>query len=1475
MQQLSIGSVKDVTGHTEAASGVAGCIKTLLMIQHKVIPRQPNFNQLNPKIGPLGPNNMTIADKRRQWKGDRRTAIVNNYGAAGSNAAIVIQEYCPDDYPESLQYIENLNSEANLTEYPVIITAKTVESLRSYSKALANGLRKPSNFDKAPKLANVAYNLAQKQNRTLDYISISTASSLSGLSNQLASVASGSTDVEKALSGPPPIVLCFGGQNGKTASISEDLARKSPLLWNHLERCDTVCKSLGLASLFEHVFDPSPIEDLPTLHATLFSVQYACARAWLDSGLEVATMVGHSFGQLTALCVAGCFDLSDGLRLVVNRARLIGKQWGPDPGVMISIEGDTKHLDEALSRFKDLGPSYYIDVACYNGPRNIVIAGDMKSMEKAESLCSESPHLKMTQLGNSHAYHSRLIDPILPGLVSTAELISWRQPSISVETCSQRQAWPDVNAELIVEHSRKPVYFSEAISRINQQYPSCLWLEVGSASPIMPMIQRLLPLPRRDALFRLDIGGQAAVNNLSKITSRLWASGSRTEFWPFHRKQNKGHQWLNLPPYQFSKVKHWINYRAPELKTPPAQFKLKSDLLQLVKNGNGEYLFEIDVSQPIFVLGVSGHAVLDQSLCPASMYFELAIRATDLIIHKNDSSGMVPRILGLRISYPLALNSAGQLFLKLEDAKDEFSWCFSLFTERHDQGVHQPIVHAQGTIALLKEEKAHTRFQSVRRLLGSSWYEDIAQSADSERLSGDVIYKVFGQVVNYKPYYRGVRNVIARGSDVVGDIRMPPPPPGVSSHGVSNPFTVDNILQVAGIHVNCLIPSKEHEVLVCTGIAEVHWNQSFWKTSTHQPKLMVYSSLGTSELNALETDIVALHPETGDVLMFLQGAQFTSVQISSLSKVLSKLNNTQSETPKPRTAYPHVGTNSWPDAKQQHKTNGVSLNASPTDNVSNISQRTDGTVGLVSGATPQSDIIGPLKQLLSDVLGVDIAEVQQSSSLSDLGVDSLMISEITSDINQRFQLTLSGSDLSDLTDVKSLSERLESMMQGTTRSPDSEGSLISAEIIDESVAVICNHWLSSHRAEYDEVLLQTNMDQFFDQVYPLQAQLVVAYVTEAFAQLGCDLRKVKPGEILPYFNYLPKHDKVVTQFFRVLQDAGLIVRNQEGIPERTTAHVNTATAGELHNRIVREYPQHAAEHHLLHTTGPLLADCLLGRADPLALLFKDAKAKRLLEDVYTNAPMFKAGTLFLARFLVDSFQRFGQQRPIRIIELGAGTGGTTSLLLEHIATTAQAFEYTFTDLSPSLVAAAKRIFGGRSFMRYQVLDIEKSPVDDLVGHFDIVISTNCIHATRNLELSTSHIRQLLRPDGILCLLELTKNLFWFDLVFGLLEGWWLFEDGRKHALASEIVWREKLFAAGYKSVTWSEGSMQESKILRMIVASPSAEACSSLPENAALPTTETVVMKDSGSLALQADIYYPPKLQRSHIARPIGEDLNL
>lgn len=227
-QKLFLGSVKDNIGHVEAASGVAALIKTILMMQCRTIPKQANFVSLNPTIPPLEQDRMIIPKQTQPWNARRRIAVINNYGAAGSNAAIVLLEKLPAAAEVAVPTMTL--SLTNPPEFPIFISARTRESLLSYCTTLKSYIARAQETDANSMLMNFAFNLSNKQNRSLEYVWTSTTQNLKTLSKQLDASATESNASIKLIEGKRPVVLCFGGQVGRVVSLSKDLFDNCRLL---------------------------------------------------------------------------------------------------------------------------------------------------------------------------------------------------------------------------------------------------------------------------------------------------------------------------------------------------------------------------------------------------------------------------------------------------------------------------------------------------------------------------------------------------------------------------------------------------------------------------------------------------------------------------------------------------------------------------------------------------------------------------------------------------------------------------------------------------------------------------------------------------------------------------------------------------------------------------------------------------------------------------------------------------------------------------------------------------------------------------------------------------------------------------------------------------------------------------------------------------------------------------------------------
>lgn len=231
-EELHLGSVKDNIGHAEAASGIAALLKAILMIQNRTIPKQANFKSLSPRISSSTSDRMSVPKNSQSWASRKLSAVINNYGAAGSNAAIFLQEHSVSDGKRA--ETNGVSASVDLPEYPFFISAKSPESLSSYLAALQSVVTRARETLANDALASLSYNLARKQNHTFEYSWTSTASTLTALSDQLRAMATAPDNLTKMANPTLPIVLCFSGQSGKTVNISEELFYNCKTLQIHL-----------------------------------------------------------------------------------------------------------------------------------------------------------------------------------------------------------------------------------------------------------------------------------------------------------------------------------------------------------------------------------------------------------------------------------------------------------------------------------------------------------------------------------------------------------------------------------------------------------------------------------------------------------------------------------------------------------------------------------------------------------------------------------------------------------------------------------------------------------------------------------------------------------------------------------------------------------------------------------------------------------------------------------------------------------------------------------------------------------------------------------------------------------------------------------------------------------------------------------------------------------------------------------------
>ena len=287
---------------------------------------------------------------------------------------------------------------------------------------------------------------------------------------------------------------------------------------------------------------------------------------------------------------------------------------------------------------------------------------------------------------------------------------------------------------------------------------------------------------------------------------------------------------------------------------------------------------------------------------------------------------------------------------------------------------------------------------------------------------------------------------------------------------------------------------------------------------------------------------------------------------------------------------------------------------------------------------------------------------------------------------------------------------------------------------------------------------------------------------------------------------MPGHRRLFRRLFEMLATAGVLEASGDGFvvkigPDDALPDGMPLDAEAFADEMRERYWHGATEVGLTQRCGGALADVLNGRADGLTLLFSSGQPSAA--DLYLQAPMARAANGMLGETIAALLARRPDDRRLRVLEIGAGTGSATASVLPQLPDAG--FDYVYSDISAGFFSEAEERFAdSRGSIEYRVLDIEKDPVAqgfDLHG-YDLLVASNVLHATRDLSQTLAHCRKLLAPCGQLAALENLRGQSWLDMTFGQLDGWWRFADGyrSRHPLADPATWRQALADAGFREI---------------------------------------------------------------------------
>lgn len=739
---LMMGSVKSNIGHMEGAAGVGGLMKLAISMKNKQIPGNLHFQKINPKID-LENWKLSVVSQNTEWPaqadGSPRVGGVNSFGAGGTNAHVVVEEYVAPKVEFTVPEKENM--------YLFHTSAMTKDSLKGLLTEYKSYIQE-SGHD----LRDICYNVGKHRSDLKYRVTIAGTDKEDVIAKidayledtVLAGVVEDEVDVPLT-----KLAFVFTGQGPQWYAMGQELIASEPLFKSVIQQIEVYFKEIAGWSLLEEMNkdeETSRVNDTRIAQPAIMAIQIALVELWKKHGVLPEGVVGHSIGEVAAAYTSGALTLEQAVQVIFHRSK--GQHAATGKGKMLAIAVSQEKAEELIKDVSDV-----VSIGAVNGPEMVTLSGDERPLIRISELM-EANDIFNKFLRVTVPFHSHHMEPLKDDLINS--LLELKPQKAAIDLYSTVTGKKEDGLHLVSEYwynnVREPVYFSNALdAMLDDGYD--LFIEIGPHPALSVGAQDLFEKKQINASIFPSIKRKESEKlRFLQTLGALYGKGYDLDWDTIYPNSN---YLSDLPRYNWDLKSFW--YEVSDHKARRTQKKPHPLIAGFSKSGINDNTYNFDVLLDRHVDPyIDDHRVDDVIIFPATGHLEIATAAA-----QNAFKDQFSFLEDVNFENALFLPEDGEMYeVKIEVYSDEEKyWILSRDKSNPDA---EWVKHSNGKMNALGDQFIS---QSV----------DLAQIKErvNDRLPVQPMYlELKKSGLFYGPTFKAIKKLWVVGEEILGEIEL-------------------------------------------------------------------------------------------------------------------------------------------------------------------------------------------------------------------------------------------------------------------------------------------------------------------------------------------------------------------------------------------------------------------------------------------------------------------------------------------------------------------------------------------------------------------------------------------------------------------------------------------------------------------------------------------------------------------------------